>query len=187
MNIKTAMLLLFVPMACSASPISMEQAASILNPTAAEGAFTEEKTLPDVPNPVVSRGRYKLDDDAVEWRTIDPFETLLKLTPRGISYEYDGEAFELSSEDAPGIGTLSIVFSSVLHGDFNLLQKLFRLEFDKTDEIVTIKAVPADSSAAPDLKKITLKGRTSLETILIEFNSGAVTFITLGSLEQQRL
>lgn len=178
--IRSALVVLLAPIVCSASPISLQEAASIMRPTASEGVFTEEKNIPDVPNSIVSRGRYKLGSDFLEWRTETPFETLLKLTPEGVSYGYDGETFELSSEEVPGIGAFSTLFSRALSGDFRALEEFFVLKFDKTDGVVTVEASPVDRSAYSDLQKITLKGVGSVETVLIEFSSGARTLITLG-------
>jgi len=134
------------------------------------GAFIQRRYVPSLQDPVESRGRFFYDRGrGVVWRVVEPIESELVMTQTA-AYQ-DGE----SVDAGPVLELVEALLRATFAGDFEPLERRFRVERHGGDEAWRVELTPIDDTTAKAITRIMLTGSAEPESVTIVASDGART------------
>lgn len=128
-------------------------AASISNVGELHAHFSQQKTVRSLSKPLVSSGDFHFySDSLLIWSQRIPFEEIITIDPKGnITISDDlGSVSEIASEE----NRMNSLFSSLLSGDFEPVDKLFEIYMKKESEQWILGLVPRRAAMKKGLTSI---------------------------------
>ncbi len=134
------------------------------------GSFIQRRYVPALQDPVESRGRFFYDRGrGVVWRVIEPIESELVITQTA-AYQ-DGERVDAG----PVLELIEALLRATFAGDFEPLERRFRVERHGRDEAWRVELTPIDATTAKAITRITLTGSAEPESVAILASDGTRT------------
>jgi hypothetical protein len=171
------MLALSLPRAAAAdtlfdTPSEVESIQQLVNVAAGEliaadamqGRFIQRKSIPQLPQPLRSEGRFLYArDHGIWWHTETPFPSTLLLTPDGLRQSYVGSRGEVARD--PGALAVVDIFFSLLSLDFERLSETFELFGQATDTGWRVGLVPHDAALVAVVQRAVVEGDRSVRHV----------------------
>ncbi|WP_323846034.1 outer membrane lipoprotein carrier protein LolA [Microbulbifer magnicolonia] len=135
------------------------------------GRFTQKKTLPQLPRPLLSSGVVALSEErGVSWRVVEPIASHLILN-------------EAQAGDDLLAKQIAYPLLQIFRGNFAALEQLFRVEAQMLDNRWEVTLEPKDSALAKFVSSIEVSGNSSIERIRLAEASAAITEMQLLELQ----
>lgn len=152
-------------------------AATLRSARTLRGAYTQTRRLRELPQPLVSEGRFVFARDVgIVWRTATPFASDLVIT-RDAIVQRDGDTVtRLAAGRQPAVRAVASVFFAVFALDFRELETLFELHSRKTAGGWELGLKPRDAARAA---RIVVRGRAQVDSLALLDPAGDVTEIRL--------
>lgn len=169
---------LFVALPCAANTLDAIQQL-LLKPTAMHGQFTQEKKITVLKQPLISNGQFWLaQNKGLVWKTENPITSELIITETDVQFSE-----QLSGNMERSMRHISNIFNALLNADFTELEKQFEITHSEihADNHWQLKLSPKSLLIKKALAEITVKGSTSLSSILLTEKSGDHTFININN------
>lgn len=133
------------------------------------GQFEQQKMLPGLSKPLVSTGRYGLQDGALVWHSLSPFESTLIIKGSGLYQQLPGqEPVQLASADNPLVASLASLLPAVIQGD----QAALEAHFVVSQESAGLRLVPKDTLLKAALEAIEVEGQPPALIRMLEPQGG---------------
>ncbi len=143
--------------------------------TRVSGDFVQEKTIEGLPAPLVSRGRFHYRrDTGLSWRTLEPVESSLTISPSGRVTMDNGRDAGLPAQ----VGTL---FLAIFSGDYEQLRQWFRIEVTGGHDGWHMVLSPEADALADYLDRVTIAGGETVEQVRLEETNGDITQIQFAT------
>lgn len=149
------------------------------------GAFTQRKTLKELPRPLVAEGTFLfVREHGILWRTTMPFASELVITREAL-VQRDGSdtpGLRLPADSNPAVRLVSEIFMAVFGLDFTTLDRIFALfgERLKTPpKSWVLGLLPREKAMAGAMRDIVLEGSAQVRRVTLRDTQGDVTEITL--------
>lgn len=152
----------------------------LAEPAVIRAQFVQERTVPEMARPTVSRGRLTVSREAgVLWRVDSPVQLSLAFTPSQI-IETGPDGVRRLRSQGRGIETqIGRVMRGILGADAASLRQGFEASAQGSAERWQIRLQPRPREMARVLREIRLAGGRHLESIEIEETSGNQTAIRM--------
>jgi Outer membrane lipoprotein carrier protein LolA len=172
------------PLLIGAAPVTEIQS-MLAQPKILCGRFDQTKELVGLKKPLASNGRFcVVAGKGVLWRSLQPFPSVLKLTPDEI-LQIQGErvALRLDAKQEPAVRMINGVLFAALAGDLERLRNLFDIDGGVQNDAwrVTLKARTA--ALAKAVGTISLEGDAYVRNVTIVEASGDRTKIVFSSIQ----
>ena len=139
------------------------------------GNFKQTRTITKLNREFVSTGSFAIDRvSGILWDTQKPFPSVLWVGDNSI-VQWDPSRDTkktMSAKDNPVFAEFSKTIQSVFSGQFDELDRNFKLFFEKKAAGFDIGLVPKENAVARVIASITLTGRTELEKVTIVDGEG---------------
>ena len=149
------------------------------SPANIEGTFTQKKYLSELAVNLTSSGifEYKRDQKII-WRTLQPIENEMEMTPSSIvNRQRDEETLRLDSKKNPSIAAFSEIFFSVLTAQWQSLAKHFNMKGSLKSNQWKAELLPIDINVLNVINRIELEGDQLLRKVVLHETEGDTTTI----------
>ena len=161
------------------------------------GNFKQKKFISQLPQPLLSSGRFSLDRTGVlEWQLLQPVQSRLVFDNEGMRQTQNGELVMSIDGQGSGIAMVAKILPAALSADWPVLQQFFSLAIvpisDETNEQPPVRwqlqLLPKEQLLKQVVSRVLLTGRSQVETIILFEANGDRTelAITVGRAEQSR-
>jgi len=148
-------------------------------------SFEQTKKIAALTKPLRSEGEFAfVKGKGVLWETHHPSETLLILTPNGISRGTLGGKPVRIEAGGGGIESISRVFLSLFDGNMSSLSGAFYVDLEENPSGWQIVLRPRSSQVAKYLKNIVLHGKDIIESLEINEMNGDSTQVVFHPAEK---
>ncbi|TDR30752.1 LolA family protein [Hydromonas duriensis] len=145
-------------------------------PEAMSANFTQTKQIKGFRSPAVSSGNIILArQKGMLWRTLTPFQSVLKITETGIVETQGNQVNQIAS--GQGLKNVTKVMSSLLSGDFSDLQQYFSYTGSIQSKSWVLHLTPKDSQMSRKISNIQLSGDSFVKRAVIYETNGDVSTI----------
>ncbi len=136
--------------------------------------FRQERHLQGFDGAAQSSGQfYLVPGKGVLWATQKPFENKLIVGRRGITQMVNGKkTLRIPARKMPGASVLQSVFESIMQDDWTTLEHKFGVKRKFIGDHWTLNFKPSSSASGPGIQRISLTGKTYVETIKIVRDNG---------------
>jgi len=144
-------------------------------------AFTQERYLNGVDQPLKSSGRIKIDNDEIHWHMLVPFDVDTIITPSGISQSVNGAPPEPAGVSG-GLGPqLAKLFADLVQGKWAELNSTFKVTKNptKAGSPWSVSLETIDPTLKKGINQIDVEGCTDISGIKIQHPNGDHEQITL--------
>ena len=153
------------PSAASDAPLPALARAEI-----AVGRFTQQRRLPELERPIVSRGRFAYHAErGLLWHVEEPVESVLLIDADGV-YQ-DGQRVE----GGRALAAVRPVFRGLFGGDLDALERHFALERRAADNGWRLRLLPRDETLAAAVESIVITGADAPTGLVIRAADGGRT------------
>jgi hypothetical protein len=154
-------------------------AATLRQARTLRGAYSQSKTLHELPNPLLADGTYLfVKDTGIVWRTVRPFASELVITRNQIvSRDAGGGTLRIGADQQPGIRTVSGLFFAVFALDFATLETMFDLYSVHDGGRWRLGLKP--KVAAGTIGEIVVSGARYVERVRMQDRNGDLTDVRL--------
>ena len=179
---------MFLASSVSAEDLFDQLAAQIQPVPVLRGDFTQERNLAGFSKPLRSSGQFvAARDHGVLWRTLQPFPSLLIITPEAIRERVDGQAsFALDATAEPALRQINQILLALLQGELSALREHFvasgRVDAQGFDVRLTPQGKVADM-----LGSVVVAGHHQIERVQISERSGDSSVIEFSALQPSTL
>jgi hypothetical protein len=166
------------------APVAKVQA-MLARPKQLCGRFEQSKQLEGIKKPLQSSGRFCIvQGKGILWRTLQPFPNTLKLTREEI-VQTQGErvAMRIDAKQEPTVRTINSVLFSVLAGDMNQLQSLFKIDGSIDGKTWKVGLLPRDAGLAKAIAAVALEGGEFVKDVTISEANGDRTRIVFSDMQ----
>lgn len=152
----------------------------------ASGGYVERRTLPGFPKPMVTRGVFRLQGETLTWEAVEPFPSVMRISPEGIVIEADGDRQTLSRTEVPAAGRAAELLCALLSGRLEALEALLDVRAERRGERLFLAARPrpADAGIARVVRELragaTLGTPARVDALELLAADGTLTRIDLG-------
>ncbi|TYP66743.1 outer membrane lipoprotein carrier protein LolA [Stutzerimonas stutzeri] len=151
-------------------------------PTVVRGAFTQEKYLRALPQPLVSAGTFVLaGDSGLLWFLQDPVQQDYRISAAGIA-QRTPSGWKQSSQQGPA-ARQNELFLAVLQGDTEALQRDFDLQLSGTAQAWALTLTPRSRLLAQIFSSILIQGGATAERIELRETQGDSTRLLLTDIQ----
>lgn len=179
----------------SPSPIKPAMARRLASVPLLYGHFVQAKAIKGLNKPLTSRGDFLVAKDrGVIWRTQQPFNAAVAVTPKGIWSIKGGGAGLDPKEEAAGpkrspvhqgnLGATMGMIQKVMAGDAADLGKAFKVAEAGTDSAWTLRLEPKDAVMARFIKSVSLKGSAHVDVVEYLEANGDSTHIAFSEVAE---
>ncbi len=141
------------------------------------GAFTQERTIPALRTPLVTRGTLTLwDKHGLLWKQTDPAAPELRISATGVASRTDGG---WSSGSSPRSAAW---LSALLGGDMQVLSSTFAITLTGDAKAWRLDLAPKSRVMAQMITGIRVEGGASVEHVTIEDVNGQSTRLIFSGL-----
>ncbi|WP_438632665.1 LolA family protein [Microbulbifer sp.] len=135
------------------------------------GRFTQKKTLPQLPRPLLSSGVVALSKErGVSWRVVQPLQSHLIMSEEGAGD--DALARQIANP-----------LLQIFRGDFTRLEELFEVQAQLREESWSVTLTPRSEVLAGFIASIEVSGNKSIESIHLAEANEAITEMQLIGLQ----
>lgn len=176
-------LALFAMPSHAAAPIATIQS-MLSKPKVLCGNFQQSKQLVGFKKPLVSTGRFcVVAGKGVLWRTLQPFPSMLRLTPDEI-VQTQGErvAMRLDAKQEPMVRTINAVMFALLAGELAQLESMFDIDGSVRGDTWGVFLKPRDAALTKAIGGVQVEGSTFVKNILISEAGGDKTRIVFSAM-----
>lgn len=151
-------------------------------PTVVRGAFTQEKYLRALPQPLVSAGTFVLARDrGLLWFLEDPVQQDYRISAAGIARRTPS-GWQQTRQQGPATRQNEL-FLAVLQGDTETLQRDFELELTGTAQAWALTLTPRSRLLAQIFSSILIQGSATAERIELREAQGDSTLLLLTDIQ----
>lgn len=146
------------------------------------GQFEQQKTIAVLPTPLVSSGRFALEQgQSMVWELLAPVQQTIHLSPTGITLTTDGKAAEAVGRRMPknGAETITRIFTAVISGQWETLREYFVIEAKGDAGKWQLLLSPRSPNLAAYIRQIDIRGGEFTEQLHIAETNGDSTHIRL--------
>lgn len=175
--------------AAAAAPGLSAADEALLAPLAARkvsGRFTETRTVTGFPKPLVTTGRFALEGDRLVWEALEPFPSVMTITPEGVFIEAAGDTQALTAAEIPAVGRACALLTGVMGGRFAALADLFDLRVKGEAGRIAIAAEPRSPELRAVMTKIEASATDRLERLVMTGAAGDVTAVDFTDVRVER-
>ena len=172
------------PLLIGAAPVAEIQS-MLARPKILCGRFEQTKELVGLKKPLASSGRFcVVADKGVLWRSLQPFPSVLKLTPNEIvQLEGDRVALRLDAKQEPAVRMINGVLFAALAGDLERLKNLFDIDGGIRNDTWSVTLKARTVALAKAVGTISLEGGTYVRNVTIVEASGDRTKIAFSGIQ----
>lgn len=161
-----AVLCLSAPAAVSATPDGDALAERLADHAPQCGRFEQSRWLADLEARLDSRGHFRHGQDGLVWQTTAPVKDRVVLSE--------------DNENLPrGFQVIAPIFSGLVSGDWQALERHFTIELDGELEAWRASLVPNETAVAERLAHLRVSGHRQVERVELEFTDGDRLDLTL--------
>lgn len=162
-----------------------QPAQSLAQAQVLRGVFTHQRHLSEMPQPLTASGDFVFARGlGVHWRTLQPFESVLVLSERGVVQRDEGkESLRVSAQDQPGVRVLADIFLALFTLDVRSLEASFELYAMSQGERWLVGLKPRSAAIAHVFDRATLSGARHVEQIVLTDARGDRTVIELRDIQ----
>lgn len=175
--------------AAAAAPGLSAADEALLAPLAARkvsGHFTETRTVTGFPKPLVTTGRFALEGDRLVWEALEPFPSVMTITPEGVFIEAAGDTQALTAAEIPAVGRACALLTGVMGGRFAALADLFDLRVKGGAGRIAIAAEPRSPELRAVMTRIDATATDRLERLVMTGAAGDVTAVDFTDVRVER-
>lgn len=160
----------------------LEQVSNILaSEPLRQGEFEQKKFLTILPHPMLSNGSYSLSENgSLIWRIHYPIESELQFDSSGINQSVNGETTLSLPAETPGISSIGTIIRAVITADWQTLERYFSIEGTTEINHWSLELTPTDNIISANIDRISMKGSSQLETMIMHESSGDRTEFTFS-------
>lgn len=149
------------------------------------GAFAHQRHLSEMPQPLTASGNFVFARElGVYWRTLQPFESELVLSERGVIQRDEGaESLRISAQEQPGVRVLADIFLALFTLDVRSMEASFELYAMSQGERWLVGLKPRSTALAHVFDRATLSGAQHVEQIVLTDARGDRTVIELRDIQ----
>ncbi|EPC01168.1 hypothetical protein L861_11375 [Litchfieldella anticariensis FP35 = DSM 16096] len=130
------------------------------------GRFEQSRWLADLETQLDSRGHFRQREDGLVWQTTAPVQDRVVLSE--------------DNDDLPlGFQVIAPVFSGLLSGDWQALERHFTIELSGELKDWRARLVPKDVAVGERLTQLLVSGHQQVEQVELEFADGDRLNLTL--------
>lgn len=163
------------PLSAESKPAMLQSMKVLTESPLTVGNFKQTRTITKLNREFVSTGSFAIDRvSGILWDTQKPFPSVLWVGDNSI-VQWDPSRDTkktMSAKDNPVFAEFSKTIQSVFSGQFDELDRNFKLFFEKKAAGFDIGLVPKENAVARVIASITLTGRTELEKVTIVDGEG---------------
>lgn len=146
------------------------------------GAFTQEKSLGALPQPLVSTGRFVLArDHGLLWQLRTPVDKSYRIDDRGVA-QRTAQGWQ-ATHDAAGATRQNRLLLAMLGGDLKALAEDFELELRGDAQAWELVLTPRSRLLAQIFARIQLNGGATVEQVLLEEAQGDRTRLRFSEID----
>ena len=163
------------PLTAAAKPAILQSMKVLTESQLTVGNFKQMRTITKLNREFVSTGSFAIDRvSGILWDTQKPFPSVLWVGDNSI-VQWDparDTKKSMSAKDNPVFAEFSKTIQSVFSGQFDELERNFKLFFDVKGAAFDIGLIPKESAVARAIASITLSGQTELDKVTIVDGEG---------------
>ncbi len=165
----TSQLLSAQPSTALSQSSSLEDIAEQIQPnTDISGQFTQKKYIQILPQPLISTGRFQLQQSGeLNWEVIEPIHSRLIFSRDGISQQVDGQDTQTLISKQTATLVIGKILRAILANDWQTLQQYFTIDVTQSDENWQLQLSPKEAFMQKAIKKISLFGNKQLNEVII--------------------
>lgn len=138
------------------------------------GQFVQRKYLSILPNPLLSKGNFSFQPEVgLQWHTVQPLQSRLTFSSKGILQEQNGQQVWLARSDQPGVAVIGQIMAAIFISDWGTLKDFFTIEVSPNTALDPwhVRLTPTQATLASVMTHIELQGDHQLrQMILFEHN-----------------
>lgn len=141
-----------------------------------QGAFTSQRTLPNMPTPLVSRGEFYFDRNVgFLWYTREPVQQA-QFFGASANYQYQLDDNRVRAERIrlQASRHISRIINAIIDSDWSYLERHFSAQVTQQDGTTDVDLTPRNKQVAKHLQKLQFRLQQHLESYRIELASGEV-------------
>lgn len=150
--------------------------------------FTQTRTLPSLPNPILSIGVLQASEDTFVWQICEPFDIRTEIDGNGIRQSVEG-----GPETSPGPAFVQdtirkISIADIFRGRFDELETTFKVhtaENTKNNADWRVTLVPYDQTIGAVIDHIRVTGCQAIDAVSISYRDGGRDDIAVGAVQPQ--
>lgn len=156
-------------------------AAKLAKAQVLRGRFTHTKHLSEIPRPLVASGEFVFVRDlGVYWHTLEPFDSVVVLTGKGLEQRDGGEpALRVNADDQPAVRVIANIFMALFTLDVGILSRDFDLYGGKVPDGWSFGLKPRTRAMASVFAQATVAGQDDVEQVVLTDARGDRTVIDL--------
>ncbi|BFM12701.1 hypothetical protein R50072_28540 [Simiduia litorea] len=167
--------------------VRFSEVASALGAAWLEGQFQQQKTIVGLPLPLISSGRFYVQDNQLRWLTEKPMQSELQFSSQGISQWQKGEkVWQMTAQQQPVIATISQLMLAMMAGQWSTLDQAFQVQAFEQGEggCWSLVVVSKDPVLSHVVQQLDVAGCERVTDIALHEVSGNVTALNLSALAQ---
>ncbi|WP_019616228.1 outer membrane lipoprotein carrier protein LolA [Psychromonas ossibalaenae] len=143
------------------------------------GEFTQTKTMQMFNQPLVSKGKFLLQQDqGLLWKQVDPFSVSLVLVKDKLSQQFAEQAPEvIAAKDNPMVFYFSHLFLSLFKGDVDGLTEQFEMKLSEKGDNWLLLLTPKSAPLNKVFANISIEGSEFIDVLVLNELSGDVSEI----------
>ncbi|MFP8966882.1 outer membrane lipoprotein carrier protein LolA [Pokkaliibacter sp. CJK22405] len=155
------------------------------SPPSLHGTFQQSKHLAALDTDIDSSGRFAYQRDTeIDWQTLEPVESLLKLTPERITSEQGGKILsELETRNNPVVALFSDIFFGVMTARWSTLSEHFEVQTSVTGKTWQATLTPKAAEVQRVVSQVELQGGQYITEIVLHEAEGDWTRIRFDNLQ----
>jgi len=136
------------------------------------GDFVQEKRAKALKRPLKSQGKFRIDENGIEWKTEKPFKSTMKVNKTEIiQIAADGKVTKMDGRGNQVFMSVAETISTIFTGDKEALNRNFITNFEDKGAEWKLSLEPKDSTIKSAISIIEMNGKVDKD----EFDSVKVT------------
>ena len=148
-------------------------------PAGLQVEFSQNKQIKGFKTPAKSSGHVLIAAQrGMQWVTVAPYQSTLKITPNGISEIRGGQTTQIGN--AQSMKSMSAILSGMLSGDFAPMQRYFRFSGNAGNGAWSMKLTPVDANVKRAISSIQMSGGRYVNRVTVYEANGDVSNISFS-------
>ena len=152
---------------------------------ATTGDFAQEKTAKALKRPLKSSGTFRIDEAGIEWRTVKPFKSVMKVEKTKITQiGADGKENIIEAGSNQVFQSVAQMMSAVFSGDKSALEDAFFVDFADEGESCTLSMKPKDKTIQSAISSIDMRVdcvKKEMRSVLVTQANGDTILYTFSN------
>ena len=125
-----------------------------------QGEFEQLRHLKLLNKPIRSSGRFSISADKIlDWNTLQPLESRLRMTPEGVTEQQAGVPDRtVSFAEQPVMATFAKALLGIFSGDFEPLEENFRLQWSRHGQCWQLRLEPRSAEIGRAISHLEITG-----------------------------